>query len=304
MAPKADIGGKRLIGLAPDAWVRWATQRPHASDCRVVASDFQWVGRESDVIVRARTEQDGEFLVLTELQIRYTPQMPRRMRAYAALAEERYELPVFPLLVNILPFGGNAVAERYQSEFMGLVARQDYRVVNLWEVDAGPVLRGELPPLLPFVPVLKDGGSDEAVRRALVALRQHEELSELEPLLAFFASFVLNSEAVREIMRWDMAVLRESPWYQEILKEGMQQGLQQGIERGIERGIQQGLREGELRQLVVVLTKRFGQLPQRLRSSLERLGTEQLEALMDVALSATTLDEFAGAVPDGGEDPA
>jgi hypothetical protein len=37
---------------------------------------------------------------------------------------------------------------------------------------------------------------------------------------------------------------------------------------------------------------------------LERLGTEQLEALMDVALSATTLDEFAGAVPDGGEDPA
>jgi flagellar biosynthesis/type III secretory pathway protein FliH len=77
----------------------------------------------------------------------------------------------------------------------------------------------------------------------------------------------------------------------------MQQGLQQGIERGIERGIQQGLREGELRQLVVVLTKRFGQLPQRLRSSLERLGTEQLEALMDVALSATTLDEFAAAVP-------
>ncbi|WP_448571284.1 hypothetical protein [Trichothermofontia sp.] len=28
----------------------------------------------------------------------------------------------------------------------------------------------------------------------------------------------------RQIMGWDMAVLRESPWYQEILREGERQG--------------------------------------------------------------------------------
>ena len=61
----------------------------------------------------------------------------------------------------------------------------------------------------------------EAVRQ----LRQSETLDELEPLLAFFATFVLESKLVQEIMRWDMAILRDSPWYQEILKEGENKGI-------------------------------------------------------------------------------
>jgi predicted transposase YdaD len=46
------------------------------------------------------------------------------------------------------------------------------------------------------------------VRRALQVLRTNEQLSELEPLLAFFATFVLETRLVQQIMRWDMAVLR------------------------------------------------------------------------------------------------
>lgn|GEM_PF-4471295 len=38
------------------------------------------------------------------------------------------------------------------------------------------------------------------VQRALGLLRQDEQLVELESLLAFFASFVLDSEVVRQIM--------------------------------------------------------------------------------------------------------
>ncbi len=43
-----------------------------------------------DVLVRATSPQYGEFIVLNELQLRYKPEMPKRMRAYAALAEEKY----------------------------------------------------------------------------------------------------------------------------------------------------------------------------------------------------------------------
>ncbi len=49
-------------------------------------------------------------------------------------------------------------------------------------------------------------------------------VQQLEPLLAFFASFVLDMPLVQQIMRWDMVVLRESPWYQEILSFGEQKG--------------------------------------------------------------------------------
>jgi predicted transposase YdaD len=36
-------------------------------------------------------------------------------------------------------------------------------------------------------------------------------------------------------MRWDMTVLRESPWYEEILKEGLEKGEQQGLQQGCNR---------------------------------------------------------------------
>jgi predicted transposase YdaD len=101
--------------------------------------------------------------------------------------------------------------DRFESDFLGLQARQDFRVINLWEVDAEIVFEQSLDTLLPFVPVLKDGGNEQTVRRDLVQLQKNEQLVELESLLGFFASFVLETELVQQIMRWDMTVLRESP---------------------------------------------------------------------------------------------
>ncbi len=202
MPKTVDIGSKRLISLAPDLWVQWVTQIPDAVAREIVTSEFQWISRESDVLVRTHSPQNGDFLVLNELQLRYTSRMPRRMRAYAALAEERYNLPTYPVLINILPPGPSVViATRYESEFRGLQSRQDYHVINLWEVEAAVVFQQPLLSLIPFVPVLRGGAEESVVRRALQVLRTDEQLSELEPLLAFFASFVLSSPLVQQIMR-------------------------------------------------------------------------------------------------------
>ena len=85
------------------------------------------------------------------------------------------------------------------------------------------------------MPILKGGGEEAVVRQAVQLLRTEQQLSELEPLLAFFASFVLSTNLVQQIMRWDMAVLQESPWYQEILNKGRVEGKVEGkIEGKIE----------------------------------------------------------------------
>ncbi len=242
MPKAADIGSKRLISLAPDAWVKWVTQRSNVVARRIVASEFQWISRDTDVLLEAYDPEIGKFLILNELQLRYSAQMPRRMRAYAALAEERYNLPVYPVLINILPPSPTVViATAYESEVLGLRALQQYRVINLWEIDAQIVFQQQLKSLLPFIPVLKNGGEEAIVRQAVQLLRADQQLSELEPLLAFFASFVLSSRLVQQIMRWDMAVLLESPWYQEILNKGIQQGRQEGIREGLLAAIEFGL---------------------------------------------------------------
>lgn len=70
------------------------------------------------------------------------------------------------------------------------------------------------------MPILKGGAEEAVVRKAVLKLRENEHLRDLEPLLSFFAWFVLEIRIVQQIMRWDMTVLRELPWYQAILKEG------------------------------------------------------------------------------------
>ena len=242
MAKAADIGRKRLISLAPDAWVKWVTQRSDVVAGEILASEFQWISRDTDVLVQAYNPQIGNFLVLNELQLRYTNRMPQRMRAYAALAEERYNLSVYPVLINILqPTPGVVIATSYESEVFGLQALQEYRTINLWEIDVEIVFQQPLPSLLPFVPVLKGGGDEAIVQQAVQLLRADEQLSQLEPLLAFFASFVLSTRLVQQIMRWDMAVLQESPWYQEILNKGRIEGRVEGRREELLLGIELGL---------------------------------------------------------------
>ena len=276
MPKPADIGTKRLISLAPNSWIRWVTQIPDVVASDIINSEFQWISRESDVLVRATSSQYGEFLVLNELQLRYKPDIPKRMRAYAALAEEKYNLPTYPVLVNILKEGNVEIPTRYESEFAGLQARQDYRVINLWEVDVEIAFTEPISPLIPFVPVLKGGADESTVQRALRILRADEQLSQLETVMAFFASFVLDSSLVRQIMRWDMGILSESPWYQQILNEGRQQGKQ----------------EEAVAMITRLLNRRFGSLSPELQKRLRGLTLEQLEELSEVLLDFTAIAQL------------
>ncbi len=155
----------------------------------------------------------------------------------------------------------------------------------MWEVDAEIVFQQPLPSLLPFVPILRGGGEPAVVQRAVQLLRADTELYELEPLLAFFASFVLDVPIVQQIMRWDMAILRESPWYQEILTEGEKIGIQEGIQQGARR------------QLVRVLQRRFGEIPQDVQTRFEGKSVEQLDSLMDAAITVASLEEFIEIMP-------
>ena len=130
--------------------------------------------------------------------------------------------------------------------------------------------------LLPFVPILQGGNSENNLRLAVTELRKDEQLKDLEPLLSFFASFVLDIPLIQQIMRWDMTVLRESPWYEEILKEGLQQGEQQGESVLV------------LRQL----TKRFGEIEFSMREKIKKLPTTELEILGESLLDFSQLQDL------------
>ncbi|MFM7527901.1 MAG: DUF4351 domain-containing protein [Nodosilinea sp.] len=81
-----------------------------------------------------------------------------------------------------------------------------------------------------------------------------------------------------------MAVLLESPWYQEILQEGERRGEQRGEQRSEQRGRQSLI----LKQL----TRLVGELPPDLTTQVQTLSLEQLESLGEALLDFTTLSDL------------
>ncbi|WP_435184125.1 Rpn family recombination-promoting nuclease/putative transposase [Cylindrospermopsis raciborskii G7] len=303
MVKKSDIGGKRLIGLSPQAWGRWVTGDKTIKVQEIINSELQWIERESDVLLKAHSPECGDFILLNELQLRHDAKMPRRMRAYAALVEEKYGLLVYPVVVNILqPGPTEIICSRYESEIMGCRAYQDYRVINLWEIEAETVFEQNLSSLLPFVPILKGGNSEVNLRQALLNLRKNQVLGDLEPLLSFFASFVFDIPLVQQMMRWDMTVLRESPWYNEILKEGLQKGLQEGRQEGRQEGLQEGeqrgRQEGQRKIILLLLNHKFDGIESPVVERINRLSLEQLEAMGESLLDFRQISDLEAWLKD------
>ncbi|WP_254565032.1 DUF4351 domain-containing protein [Oscillatoria sp. HE19RPO] len=79
--------------------------------------------------------------------------------------------------------------------------------------------------------------------------------------------------------------LLESPWGQSILEEGERIGEQRGREEGGRRFIQRLLR------------RRFGEVPELVETTLQRLNMEQLEELGECLIEVNSLDEFMAALP-------
>jgi len=274
VAKTADISSKRLVSLAPQEWAQWVTSVNNISVIDIIDAQFQWISRDSDVLIKVETPQRGQFLILNEWQLHYDNDIDYRMTAYAALAREKYRIPVYPVLINILqPPAGTFIGSTFNSNFMGLAARQDYRVINLWEVDVETAFSESVAALLPLAPVMKGGNNEKVLRRTVEAIEGEERSEDLLRLLRTFATFVIEVNLVERIMGLEAEALRASP-----LGAWLKQ-------------------EGALQMLTRQLRRRFGDVPESLLTALGSLSVEQLEELGDLFIDVNSLDEFIAGVP-------
>ena len=83
--------------------------------------------------------------------------------------------------------------------------------------------------------------------------------------------------------------LLESPWGQSILEEGERRGREKAAKRSQE--------EGGRRFLQRMVRRRFGEVPELVETTLQRLNMEQLEELGECLIEVNSLDEFMAALP-------
>jgi predicted transposase YdaD len=236
---------------------------------------------------------------LTELQLLYDEDMPDRLAAYATLARRKYKQAVYVTVVYFMPPpAGKTIVEAYHHQFMGQQAHQDFQVIKLWELEAEGILAFDNPVLLPFVPLMRGGNTEQMVRKCANRIRQEPKAAELEAILALFAGYVLDAETIKQILRWEMQVVQDSPIIQELRQEWLEQGREQGIEEGREQGREEGERKAALKALRQTLTIRFDIALGEFDERFESLGLKWLEQLNEVALTVQTLAEFKDALAD------
>ena len=161
-----------------------------------------------------------EFLILTEIQSAYDPRMPRRMQAYAALAEEALQPSGLQGHHDIAaPPPGTTIATRYESTFRGLCAAAitTSSISGRWT----PKPPSNRPSSLSFrsCPCFAEADNQQMVRCSSAALHQLENAQDFEPLLGYFTRIALGAETAAQIARFDMVVIEQSEWYREFCQD-------------------------------------------------------------------------------------
>ncbi|GAQ25683.1 Rpn family recombination-promoting nuclease/putative transposase [Tepidanaerobacter syntrophicus] len=78
---------------------------------------------------------------------------------------------------------------------------------------------------------------------------------------------------------------------EEGLKEGLKEGLEKGMEKGLEKGLEKGKREERITTAIKLLTKKFGPLPEELKSKISKLDSVTLEIIIDGIFDYESLDD-------------
>ncbi len=241
--------------------------------------------RTADLVARVRTIMDVPELVLlhAEVQRKREPDFPQRMWEYYHLLRLRERLPVIPIALVLYPGREGIMLEEYsEGVFDRAYVTFRYLQISLPPLAAGlaslmrPAAKGRAARIALYIACLR------GVQRAVDA----GELDDARQFMLFnliFTYLHLNAQerdAARVQLRQEgdtTVEATELTWADRMLLQGREQGIEQGLRQAVLR----------------VLVKQFGALPLSIGARLEQIGDAQrLEALLDVALSASALGEF------------
>jgi len=253
---------KRLLSEAPQDFVDWLLTG--AIFIGIVSNELD---PETDPIytdLLFEVTLLGEPMFLhVEFQRRRDAKMAERLWVCNQKATLQYNCSVWSVVIY-LKEDGNVPSSPLLKELPNGqgVHRFDFGIIKLWEQSTAEFERMGLLGLLPLLPLTHEGARREVVERTITKLAAAEEQprQELLALTYGLASLAFENEADQEWLRRRFAMLydmlRDTPAFQDIMKEGRQEGLEQGLERGREEGREEG-REALRQALLAIVQARF-----------------------------------------------
>lgn len=195
------------------------------------------------------------------------------------------------VLVLVLHPKGNLVIPRQhesQSPQGWTHWRASWRVVELWNVPAEPLLASDDPGLIPWVPLCRFDGPPEPIlrecRRQIDRLAPPEEHGNLIAVIQVLTGLRYNDPGLLKLLGGREAMI-ESPVLQEIVQEA--------VDKAVEKAVAKQSHSLILR----ILKQRLGPPPEELVAALAAIEEkERLEDLAALAATCPDLDAFRQAL--------
>ncbi|MEA1864427.1 MAG: hypothetical protein U9N46_04415 [Euryarchaeota archaeon] len=221
----------------------------------------------------AKMTGDEESILHVEFQTQYDSTMPVRMLAYHARIVERYQLPVYPVVVYLTQTD-RPIATSYSSYIGGKhVVTFNYNVIKVWELKSKTVFKDELSGLYALTPLMPDADLDECREKLMWAVEHNLISASSYMCMATFARLKYSKEVVKNMI--EDKLLKQSPLYEDLMEEGRGEGAEETV--------------------ITALTARFGavsdQLSERIHSLRER-NSALLNELIKLVVTAKDLGEF------------
>jgi predicted transposase YdaD len=208
--------------------------------------------KEIDLLAQVRyQQQETYFLIHVENQSYSQSDFAKRMFKYFARLHEKYDLPIYPVVIFSFDEPQRREPENYQVAFCDLqVLDFNFRAIQLNQLRWRDYLTQSNPVAAALMAKMKIPPSERPQVKAeclrlLITLK-------LDParmqLISGFVDVYLNLSATEEelfqVTANNMGLLQEEK-YMEIVTSWERKARQEGIQQGVQQGIQQGVQEAQ-----------------------------------------------------------
>ena len=238
---------RKLVRANPQAFVSW------------ILGEAEFIGELPEKLKSWKLEVDAllrtsikghQMLLHIEFQTYNDLEMAERLLRYNVLLRSEYNLPVVSCVIYLLRDGTVPPSQLIWDAPIGRdVIHFFFESIELGKLSPDDLLTIKQPGLLPLLPLTKGGTKKEVTEHMFASLKASEQI-DLLAIGSTLASLVFSREHSPDLewlhrrLRQMHDILRESPYYQEILQEGREEGIVKGLEEGLQKGRKAGLQEG------------------------------------------------------------
>lgn len=286
---------KWLIRVNPAAFVQWLV--PGAIYIKEQPSGLQSQEREVDALLEV-TMNGVHMLLHIEFQTYNDVTMAERLLLYNVLAKSVHGVPVWSCVIYLLKDGTARQSPLRVTLPDGQTVHEfHFESIEIGQLSPDDILNMDNIALIPLLPLTNNGADQNGLLRMFAELKKRGvqtqvQTTDLELIGYTLASLVLLRKNKRTDLEWLIRrfremhdILRDTPIYQEILREGLAEGREQGIEQGIERGRLEGRLDAFRHVLLIWTEKRF--------PTLTPLAQERVARIQDIQMLEDMITEMS-----------